>query len=106
MSVTILVGGQGGDEGKGKVIDLLADRVDMVVRSQGGNNAGHTVVAEGKEYRFHLIPSGILNPATVCVIGHGVVVDPRVFLEEVDNLHSDGVSTANLVISARAHMVM
>ena len=106
MSVTILVGGQWGDEGKGKVIDLLADRVDMVVRSQGGNNAGHTVVAEGREYKFHLIPSGILNPSTVCVIGHGVVVDPRVFLEEVDSLHSDGVSTANLVISERAHMVM
>ena len=106
MSVTILVGGQWGDEGKGKVIDLLADRVEMVVRSQGGNNAGHTVVAEGKEYKFHLIPSGILNPSTVCVIGHGVVVDPKVFLQEVDNLHAEGVSTDNLVISERAHMVM
>jgi adenylosuccinate synthase len=106
MSVTILVGGQWGDEGKGKVIDLLADRVDMVVRSQGGNNAGHTVVAEGREHKFHLIPSGILNPATMCVIGHGVVVDPKVFLQEVDNLHAAGVSTDNLVVSERAHMVM
>ena len=106
MSVTILVGGQWGDEGKGKVIDLLADRVDMVVRSQGGSNAGHTVVAEGKEYKFHLIPSGVLNPSTVCVIGHGVVVNPKVFLEEVDNLHAEGVSTHNLFISERAHMVM
>jgi adenylosuccinate synthase len=106
MSVTILVGGQWGDEGKGKVIDLLADRVDMVVRSQGGNNAGHTVVTGGKEYKFHLIPSGILNPSTMCVIGHGVVVDPKVFLMEVDRLHAEGVSTANLVISERAHMVM
>jgi adenylosuccinate synthase len=106
MSVTILVGGQWGDEGKGKVIDLLADRVDMVVRSQGGSNAGHTVVAEGREYKFHLIPSGVLNPSTACVIGHGVVVNPKVFLEEMDNLHAAGVSTANLFISERAHMVM
>ncbi|MHB8718913.1 MAG: adenylosuccinate synthase [Candidatus Dormibacteria bacterium] len=106
MSVTILVGGQWGDEGKGKVIDLLTDSVDMVVRSQGGNNAGHTVVTDGKTYKFHLIPSGILNPQTVCVIGHGVVVDPKVFLAEVDALHAEGVSTDNLVISERAHMVM
>src|ERR1700687_5385500 len=106
MSVTILVGGQWGDEGKGKVIDLLADRVDMVVRSQGGNNAGHTVVAEGKEHRFHLIPSGILNPATVCVIGHGVVVDPSAFLQELETHKKAGIDTRNLVISERAHMVM
>lgn len=106
MSVTILVGGQWGDEGKGKVIDLLADRVDVVVRSQGGNNAGHTVVADGREYRFHLVPSGVLSPSTTCVIGHGVVVDPRAFLEELDRLHAQGVSTDNLVISERAQMVM
>ena len=106
MSVTILVGGQWGDEGKGKVIDLLGDRVDMVVRSQGGNNAGHTVVADGREHKFHLIPSGILNPRVTCVIGHGVVVDPKVFLQEVDSLHAEGVSTERLVISERAHMVM
>ena len=106
MSVTILVGGQWGDEGKGKVIDLLTDRVHMVVRSQGGNNAGHTVVAEGKEHRFHLIPSGILNPATVCVIGHGVVVDPSAFLQELETHQQAGIDTRNLVISERAHMVM
>jgi adenylosuccinate synthase len=106
MSVTILVGGQWGDEGKGKVIDLLTDRVHMVVRSQGGNNAGHTVVAEGKEHRFHLIPSGILNPATVCVIGHGVVVDPSAFLQELETHQHAGIDTRNLVISERAHMVM
>jgi adenylosuccinate synthase len=106
MSVTILVGGQWGDEGKGKVIDLLTDRVHMVVRSQGGNNAGHTVVAEGKEHRFHLIPSGILNPATVCVIGHGVVVDPSAFLQELETHQQAGVDTRNLFISERAHMVM
>jgi adenylosuccinate synthase len=106
VSVTILVGGQWGDEGKGKVIDLLAESVDMVVRSQGGNNAGHTVVAMGKEHRFHLIPSGILNPATVCVIGHGVVVDPNAFLQELKRHQADGIDTSNLVISDRAHMVM
>jgi adenylosuccinate synthase len=106
MSVTILIGGQWGDEGKGKVIDLLADRVDMVVRSQGGNNAGHTVVVNGREHRFHLVPSGILNPSTLCVIGHGVVVDPGEFLKELDRHHADGISTQNLVMSERAHMVM
>lgn len=106
MSVTILVGGQWGDEGKGKVIDLLADSVDLVIRAQGGNNAGHTVVADGREFKFHLIPSGILNPSTVCIIGHGVVVDPRAFLQEIESVQHQGVSTANLVISDRAHMVM
>ncbi len=106
MSVTILVGGQWGDEGKGKVIDLLGDRVDMVVRSQGGNNAGHTVVSEGREFRFRLIPSGILYPTVTCVIGHGMVVDPGAFLEELDTLHTQGVSTDRLCISDRAHMVM
>jgi adenylosuccinate synthase len=106
MGVTILVGGQWGDEGKGKVIDLLADRVHMVVRSQGGNNAGHTVVTGGKEHRFHLVPSGILNPSTVCVIGHGVVVDPNAFLRELDGHHAAGIDTSNLILSDRAHMVM
>src|SRR5471032_1544584 len=106
MSVTVLVGGQWGDEGKGKVIDLLADSVDMVIRSQGGNNAGHTVVTEGRELKFHLIPSGILNPATTCVIGHGVVVDPKAFLSELDGIVAQGISIDNLIISDRAHMVM
>jgi len=106
MSVTILVGGQWGDEGKGKVIDLVAGSVDMVVRSQGGNNAGHTVVTEGREFKFHLVPSGILYPTTTCVIGHGVVVDPRAFLQELDGIAAEGISTENLAISDRAHMVM
>ena len=106
MSATILVGGQWGDEGKGKVIDLLGESVDMVVRSQGGNNAGHTVHAGGVEYRFRLIPSGILYPSVTCVIGHGMVVDPAAFLAELDELHAKGVSTDRLVISDRAHMVM
>jgi adenylosuccinate synthase len=106
MSVTILIGGQWGDEGKGKVIDLLAGGVDMVVRSQGGNNAGHTVVAEGREFKFHLVPSGILFPATTCVIGHGVVVDPGAFLQELAIIHEHGITTENLLVSERAHMVM
>ncbi len=106
MSVTILVGGQWGDEGKGKVIDLLANQVNVVVRSQGGNNAGHTVVAEGKKFAFHLIPSGILFPQTTCVIGHGVVVDPGAFLKELDDIQAEGVDISNLVVSDRAHMVM
>ena len=106
MGVTILIGGQWGDEGKGKVIDLLADSVDMVVRSQGGNNAGHTVVVDGEEFKFHLIPSGILSPKTTCVIGHGVVVDPKALLEELDHVKQRGIDTRNLVISDRAHMVM
>ncbi len=106
MGATILIGGQWGDEGKGKVIDLLADSVDLVVRAQGGNNAGHTVVANGAVHKFHLIPSGILFPATTCVIGHGVVVDPRVLLNEMAELNAAGVDTSNLVISERAHLVM
>lgn len=106
MSVTILVGGQWGDEGKGKVIDLLAGSVDVVIRSQGGNNAGHTVVSDGREFKFHLIPSGILSASTTCIIGHGVVVDPGAFLAELDSVHAKGVASDNLVISERAHMVM
>ncbi|MGA9112247.1 MAG: adenylosuccinate synthetase, partial [Candidatus Dormiibacterota bacterium] len=106
ISVTILIGGQWGDEGKGKVIDLLAGSVDMVVRSQGGDNAGHTVVVDGETFKFRLIPSGILSPTTTCVIGHGMVVNPKSFLAELDELHAHGVSTGNLVISDRAHMVM
>ncbi len=106
MSVTILIGGQWGDEGKGKVIDLLAASVDLVVRSQGGDNAGHTVVVDGRTFKFRLIPSGILSPRTTCVIGHGMVVNPRSFLAELEDLHRQGIDTRNLVISDRAHMVM
>src|SRR5712664_2669877 len=104
--VTILVGGQWGDEGKGKIIDLLSERAGMVIRSQGGNNAGHTVVSRGQEFRFHLIPSGILYPSTTCVIGNGVVLDPRVLLDEMDQVQARGVSVDHLVISDRAHMIM
>src|SRR5260370_22183223 len=104
MPVAILVGGQWGDEGKGKVIDILASTTDMVIRSQGGNNAGHTVVHDGVTHKFHLIPSGILFPSCCCVIGNGTVLDPKVLIREIDQLHDQKVSTGNLVISDRAHM--
>ncbi len=106
MPVVICVGGQWGDEGKGKIVDLLAEAADMVVRSQGGNNAGHTVVTGGREFRFNLIPAGILHPTTSCVIGNGVVLDPRGLLEELEGLEAAGADLANLVISERAHMIM
>ncbi|HYM97046.1 MAG TPA: adenylosuccinate synthase [Candidatus Sulfotelmatobacter sp.] len=104
--VIILVGGQWGDEGKGKVIDYLAARADMVIRSQGGNNAGHTVITEHGEFKFQLIPSGILYPGCKCIIGNGVVVDPIVLLREISQLRERGIEPANLVVSERAHMVM
>ena len=104
--VIILVGGQWGDEGKGKVIDFLAAKADMVIRSQGGNNAGHTVITEHGEFKFQLIPSGILYPNCICVIGNGVVVDPIVLLREISQLRERGVEPKNLIVSERAHMVM
>lgn len=106
MATKVVIGAQWGDEGKGKIIDILAQQSDVVVRSQGGNNAGHTVEANGEQYKLHLIPSGILNPQTLCIIGNGVVVDPGVLLEELDMLQSRGISTDNLRIDARAHVIM
>ena len=106
MPVAILIGGQWGDEGKGKVIDILAERTDMVIRSQGGNNAGHTVVHDGVTHKFHLIPSGILYPSCLCVIGNGTVLDPGVLIREIEELHAKGIATDHLVISDRAHMIM
>lgn len=106
MSTVVVIGAQWGDEGKGKVTDFLARDAGIVVRYQGGNNAGHTVVADGQEYKLHLIPSGILYPEKLCLIGNGVVLDPGVFLGEVDGLQARGVSTANLKISPRAHVIM
>ena len=105
MSVTALVGAQWGDEGKGKVIDILSEKADVVVRAQGGNNAGHTVVAGGVTYKLHLIPSGILYKGTVCVIGNGTVIDPKVVLEEMEELSSRGVDLSMLKIDARAHVI-
>jgi adenylosuccinate synthase len=106
MPGVVIVGAQWGDEGKGKVVDLLAERASTIVRFQGGNNAGHTIVREGEEFKFHLIPSGILHAEKTCVIGNGVVVDPRVLLGEIDGLKRAGVSVTNLRISATAHLIM
>ncbi len=107
MSNTILVGSQWGDEGKGKIIDVLTGDVDIVVRSQGGNNAGHTIVDGDKKYVLHLIPSGILRKGKVCVIGNGVVIDPVALVEEIQGLKKRGVKVdKNLLISENAHLVM
>ncbi len=106
MPANIVVGTQWGDEGKGKIIDILASRADVVVRSQGGNNAGHTVVNNGETYKLHLIPSGILYPDKLCLIGAGVVMDPKDFTGELNSLHERGISTGNLKIDTRAHVVM
>jgi adenylosuccinate synthase len=106
MPSKVVVGAQWGDEGKGKIIDILASRADMVVRSQGGNNAGHTVKIGEKVYKLHLIPSGILYPNTDCIIGNGVVIDPNALLEEMDSLIDQGVSIDRLRIDQRAHLVM
>ena len=106
MAIVGVVGGQWGDEGKGKVIDLLAQKAEVVIRSHGGNNAGHTVVNEQGKFALHLVPAGIFNSATTCIVGPGVVLDPGILLEELDGLHQRGVSTSGLVISSRAHMVM
>ncbi|MGB7587394.1 MAG: adenylosuccinate synthase [Solirubrobacterales bacterium] len=106
MPGIVIVGAQWGDEGKGKVTDLLAERAELVVRFQGGNNAGHTIVRDGEEFKFHLIPSGILYPQKICVIGNGVVVDPRILLGEIDGLKRRGVDVGNLRISANAHLIM
>jgi adenylosuccinate synthase len=106
MPGVVIVGAQWGDEGKGKITDLLAERATTIVRFQGGNNAGHTIVRGGEEFKFHLIPSGILHSDKACVIGNGVVVDPRVLLGEIDGLKRAGVSIGNLRISANAHLIM
>lgn len=106
MPTKVVVGVQWGDEGKGKTIDILASRAEVVVRSQGGNNAGHTVVSNGEVYKLHLIPSGILYPGTLCLIGLGVVIDPKNILEEIDGLAGRGIDCQNLRIDPRAHVVM
>src|SRR5207342_1487292 len=106
MRTIVIVGAQGGDEGKGKITDLLAEKADVIVRFQGGNNAGHTIVREGETWKFHLIPSGILYPGKTCVIGNGVVVDPRVLTEEIDGLRHRGVDVDALKVSSNAHVIM
>jgi adenylosuccinate synthase len=101
----VLLGAQWGDEGKGKATDILGDRVEYVVRYQGGNNAGHTVVIGDQKYALHLLPSGILTPTCIPVIGNGVVIDPAVLLEEIRGLNERGVDTSNLKISTNAHLI-
>ncbi|MDZ4179738.1 MAG: adenylosuccinate synthetase, partial [Coriobacteriia bacterium] len=106
MAGIVLVGAQWGDEGKGKITDLIADDFDYVVRFQGGNNAGHTVIHAGRTLKLHLIPSGIMYPHITPVIGNGCVIDPGVLLEEMDRLEADGLSTHRLLISCNAHIIM
>ena len=105
MPAIVLLGAQWGDEGKGKATDILGDRVDYVVRYQGGNNAGHTVVISDQKYALHLLPSGILSPNVIPVIGNGVVIDPAVLLEEIKGLNERGIDTSKLVISSNAHLI-
>ena len=105
-NIDVLLGLQWGDEGKGKIIDYLSTDADISVRCTGGNNAGHTIEADGITYKLHLMPSGILNPETLNIIGVGVVVDPKVLLQEIDGMESKGISTKNLKIDARAHVIM
>src|SRR5690349_3259248 len=107
MANTILVGAQWGDEGKGKIIDVLTEQADVVVRTQGGNNAGHTVHIKGQKYILHLIPSGILRPRKTCVIGNGVVVDPVSLVVEIEGLRKLGIKiNGNLFLSETAHLVL
>jgi adenylosuccinate synthase len=106
MPGIVVVGAQWGDEGKGKIIDLLAEQADLVIRFQGGNNAGHTIVRNGEKWKFHLIPSGILYPGLKNAIGNGVVIDPKVLTGELDDLRAKGVDLSGLRISANAHLIM
>ncbi len=108
VNTTVILGTQWGDEGKGKIVDLLSKDAEVAVRFQGGNNAGHTLVVNGKKTILHLIPSGILRKGTRCIIGHGTVVDPKVLLEEIKGLRDNGIEVTpeNLVISKNAHVIM
>ncbi len=106
MSSQVVVGTQWGDEGKGKIVDVLAENADMVVRFQGGDNAGHTVIVDGKKHVLHLLPSGVLHEEGACIIGPGVVCNPFVLLEEMDKLKEGGMSTDHIIVSDRAHILM
>ena len=106
MAVIAIVGGQWGDEGKGKIIDLLAEKAKIVARFSGGDNAGHTVINPYGEFRLHLVPSGIFYPQVTCIIGNGVAINPAVFLKEIDDLQNHGVGISRLFISTRAHLIM
>ena len=108
MANIVVVGTQWGDEGKGKIVDLLTEKSDLIIRFQGGNNAGHTLVVGEKKVVLHLIPSGILHPGKLCVIGSGVVLDPEILIEEITALREKGydVSPESVAISDRAHVIM
>ncbi len=106
MPCSVVVGAQWGDEGKGKIVDTLAERADVVARYQGGNNAGHTLVLGDDTYKLRLVPSGILWPGTLCVIGNGCVIDPEVLMEELDGLEQRGIDLAGFRISGNAHLIM
>ena len=108
MPNIVVFGTQWGDEGKGKIVDLWTSRADMVVRFQGGNNAGHTLVVDDKTFILHLIPSGILHKEKKCLIGNGVVLDPEILCQEIDNLSANGIEVTpqNLIISKKAHIIM
>ena len=106
MSAVVIVGAQWGDEGKGKITDFLAQGADVVVRYQGGNNAGHTIVVGDTTYKFHLIPSGILHKGTLCVLGSGVVIDPEQLLKEMDGLIDHGADLNQLKLSDQAHFIL
>ncbi|MHC1749031.1 MAG: adenylosuccinate synthase [Cellulosilyticaceae bacterium] len=106
MPSKVIIGAQWGDEGKAKIIDILSQTADVVIRSQGGNNAGHTVTVNDEVYKFHLVPSGILYPGKICIVGNGVVIDPEGILQEISNLQEKGIDVSNLRISDRAHLVM
>jgi len=106
MSSVVVVGTQWGDEGKGKITDFLSEKAEVIARYQGGNNAGHTIKFNGETYKLHLIPSGIFYSEKICVIGNGMVVDPKALVEEIDGLHKRGIKTDNLRISNRAHVIL
>ena len=103
--VDVVLGAFYGDEGKGKIIDYLSKDADIAVRFSGGSNAGHSIEVDGKKFAFHLIPSGIFNKGTLAVIGNGVVVDPKLLIDEMNELEANGISTENLYISEKAHIV-
>src|SRR3954465_6525380 len=105
MPAIVVLGAQWGDEGKGKATDLLGEQVDFVVKYNGGNNAGHTIVVDGEKYALHLLPSGVLSPGVTPVIGNGVVVDLSVLFDEIDAINARGVDTSRLLVSASAHVI-
>src|SRR3954465_5775242 len=106
MAGIVIVGAQWGDGGKGKVVDLLAEKADMVIRFQGGNNAGHTIVRDGVPWKFHLVPSGILYPGKLSAIGNGAATAPKGLTDELDQLRAKGIDLSGLRSSANAHLIM